>query len=312
MKCPGCGGEVPHVALKCKHCGEALKKQAPPAAKQAAKPAAKPARPEDPLRALAKEALAQQKSKQGPPAGGRQPEASSAKAGPPRKKTPTGSLAPGGEAGPAGDGPPGEPLLAPPPPDPRRRLLLNAGVGVAVALAAAIGWRTDAAQAYVTNWAAGTAVRDVPFEVLDGEYLGAGDGQLRVPEGFKVLPDMPAGTRGLGWEMHLELVFRGGRDAAFTMVGKQLKYEEALAGARALDPRPREFNATYGKNAFRSIRYKQPPAEDAPGPPRTLRFYQSKHDGEHPFTLEFGYEESEQNKVIIDKLIDRILTSIVE
>ena len=43
-----------------------------------------------------------------------------------------------------------------------------------------------------------------------------------------------------------------------------------------------------------------------------MRFYQSKKEGETPLTLEFAYEENAKNKVLMDKLIDRVLTSIVE
>ena len=315
MKCPGCGGDVPNVALKCKHCGVALKKQAPPPA--AAKPAPKPPKPDDPLKALAKEALAQQKAKQAPAKGaapGKGAPAADAKGAPPRKKTPTGSLAPDAAGGhPPAEGEEGAEALAPPKPvDPRRQVMINAGVGVAVALAAAIGWRTDAAQAYVANWAAGTVVRDLPFEVVEGEYLGAGAGQVRVPEGFKEVPGPAEGTRGLGWDLQLELAFAGRRDAAFTLVGKRVKYEEALAAAQAIDPGTREFAAKYGKNAFRTIRYKAPPADGSVGKLRTVRFYQSKKEVEAPLTLEFAYEENAKNKVLMDKLIDRVLTSIVE
>lgn len=315
MKCPSCGGEVPHVALKCKHCGTALKKQASPSAP--AKAAPRPPKPEDPLKALAKEALAQQKSKQGPVKGDARAAGGDAKA-PPRKKG-MGDQPPGkdgkpataGEGGAEGAGEGAE--LAPARPvDPRRQLKINAAIGMGLVIASAIGWRTDAAQAYITSWAAGTAVRDVPFDNLEGEFLGAGAGQVRVPDGYTELEGMPAGTRGLSFQLSLDLAFKGRREAAFTLAGKRLKYDEALAAAKGVDPLAREFTASYGKNAFRSIRYKQPPADGTMGKLKTMRFYQSKKESENPFTLEFGYEENEQNAVIMDKLIERVLTSIVE
>lgn len=310
MKCPSCGGEVPHVAIKCKHCGNPLKKQAPPPAP--AKAAPRPPKPDDPLKALAKEALAQSKAKSGPTK-------ADAKAEPkaPKKKAPAGGpKAPGPDGQPAaaaeGEGEEAIEVIPAKPVDPRRQVMINAGVGVAVALAALIGWRTDAAQAYITGWAAGSAVKNLPFEDLDGEYLGAGAGKIRVPNGYTELPGMPAGTRGLAFTLPLELAFKGRREVAFTLVGKRQKYEEALAQAKGLDPLAREFSATYGKNAFRTIRYKQPPEDGAVGKLRTTRFYQSKKEVEAPFTLEFTYEESEQSRVIMDKLIDRVLTSILE
>ncbi len=310
MKCPSCGGEVPHVALKCKHCGTALKKQAPPPA--AAKPAPKAPRPDDPLKALAKEALAQQKSKQGPTKGDARPAAADPKAQA-KKKVGTGDLAPGKDGKPAAPAEGAvEEIMQAKPVDPRRRLMINAGIGVALVIAALIGWRTDAAQNYITTWAAGAAVRDLPFDNLEAEYLGAGTGQLRVPDGYTELEGMPAGTRGLSFQVALDLAFRGRREAAFTLVGKRLKYEDALAQAKGIDPLAREFTASYGKNAFRTIRYKQAPADGAVGKLQTMRFYQSKKETENPLTIEFGYEANEQNGVIIDKLIDRVLTSVAE
>lgn len=305
MKCPSCGGEVPHVAIKCKHCGNALKKQAPPPAP--AKPAPRPPKPDDPLKALAKEALAQTKAKQGPAK-------ADAKAPPPKKKPPAGDPKAPAQAGAPAEGEDGEEIEVIPskPVDPRRKLMINAGIGVAVILAALIGWRTDAAQAYITGWAATSAVKDLPFEDLDGEYLGAGAGKIRVPDGYTELQGMPAGTRGLTFTLPLELAFKGRREVAFTLVGKRMKYEDAVAHAKGLDPLAREFTATYGKNAFRTIRYKQPPEDGAVGKLRTTRFYQSRKEVETPFTVEFAYEDSEASRVIMDKLIDRILTSIVE
>ena len=199
------------------------------------------------------------------------------------------------------------------PVDARKRMIRTAAGGVALIVALAFGSQTAAAQTYLTNWAAGAAVRDVTFEMVEGEYLGAGTGQLRVPlDGVEIAGGLPVGTRGYSWDLGLDLAFRGKRHAAFTLAGKLGKYEDVLAEARALDPGARELNATYGKNAYKGIRYKVPPADGSVGKLRTLRYYQSKKESEKPFAVEFGYEEDGQNRVIMDKLIDRVLSSLIE